>query len=219
MRDVVVRGGGRPHIVDYRPPSRHSGGPRERGGTPDMHTDETAIEAPTTERPTRRKPALLAAALVAFALLLLGACGDDDGGSDDTTTTTEAEEETTTTEDEDAEDEDEAEDEEAEEFDPSDGETEDGGEIAMDSETDSYCLAEGESVDYEITVPDGVDSTLIVTPYDGGDIVVEAAQETVDEGLSDEPEVLEGTGPIEETVTIYEFYGDAACFDFELTSS
>jgi hypothetical protein len=180
----------------------------------DLHTNDLDAAASTS----RRRPLWLAAGLAVLALLLLGACGDDGGDIADDTTTTAAEE-TTTTEDKDAEDEEaEDEDEEAEEFDPSDGDTEEGGSIAMNSETISDCLGPDESFDYDITVPSGTSSTLTVTPTDDIDIVVAGSQETVDDGLSGDPEYLEGDGPIEETITVYEFYGDSGCFELTLES-
>jgi hypothetical protein len=170
----------------------------------DLHTNDLGAAASTS----RRRPLWLAAGLAVLALVLLGACGSDDGdGDSDDTTTTTAAEETTTTEDE-----------EAEEFDPSDGDTEEGGSIAMNSETISDCLGPDESFDYDITVPSGTSSTLTVTPTDDIDIVVVGSQETVDDGLSGDPEYLEGEGPIEETITVYEFYGDPGCFELTLES-
>lgn len=174
-----------------------------------MDTETTTYETGAGRRARRRGPLLLAAALAVLALLL-GACGDDDGNTSDETTTT-ADEETTTTEDEEEE-------EEPEEFDPSEGEVEEGGAIAMNSETISDCLDEGESIDYEISVPDGSTGILTVTPDSSSDIVVETLSEIVDDGLSGEAEVLEGEGPIEETVAVYEFFGDAGCFELTLES-
>jgi hypothetical protein len=160
-----------------------------------------------------------------LALLLLGACGDDGGDIAEDTTTTTAEETTTTeAEDEDEESEDEesnADDEEreegdGEEFDPGDGETMEGGAISQGGETLSECLEEDQSIDFDIVLPEG--GTLTVTPTDGGDMVVETSSDIFDDGLSGDEEVLEATSEVDETVSVYEYWGYAACFELTVDS-
>lgn len=179
-----------------------------------MSMNETTTAESDGGRTDRRRPALLALVFGLLAVLLLGACGDDGvDRADDTTTTTAA------ADDEEGEEErEEREDEGVEVFDPSQGSSQQGGTIAMNSETISDCIGVNQSLDYQITVPAGSTATLTVTPDSSSDIVVETAQEIVDDGFTGEAEFLEGEGPIDETVTIYEYFGDAACFELRLDS-
>lgn len=95
-----------------------------------------------------------------------------------------------------------------------------GAVATIDGETGTIegSLTEGGMATHQIHVPAGVTATVTVTPTDDIDIVVEGSQESVDDGLSGDPEVLEGNGPIDETIEVSEFYDETGGYRITITS-
>jgi hypothetical protein len=187
---------------------------------------------------TKRSRSILAILGAALALVLLSACGDDGGVEAEPTTTTVAEQPQDDQQDEDADQDDDTNDDDSDQDDADDGNSDDDSNddsgsdddadvfeapddedaaIAEGSQTITGFLGSGESIDYDITIPDGVTAEVTVTPLDDIDVVVDTLSETVDDGLSGDSEYLEGDGPIEETITVSEYYGTSGAFEITLT--
>lgn len=84
------------------------------------------------------------------------------------------------------------------------------GEATIDGQaTVTGTLEADGAAEHIVVVPDGTAATVTVTPTDDIDLVVTAGSEEIDSGLSGEPEVLDGDGPLEQTIVITSFYREA----------
>jgi hypothetical protein len=194
----------------------------------------------TKRRGARSILAILGAAL---ALALLAGCGDDGGvEAEEAPTTTQAPPEDDQPEDDadqdddsdqDSNDDDSDDDSDQDDSNDDDSDDDDSGSdddadtfatpddedeaISEGSQTISGYLSSGQTIDYDISIPDGVTAEVTVTPLDDIDVVVDTLTETIDDGLSGDSEYLEGEGPIEETISVSEYYGYSGAFEITLT--
>lgn len=93
------------------------------------------------------------------------------------------------------------------------------GEATVDGQaTVTDTLEADVGAEHIVVIPDGTAATVTVTPTDNIDLVVTAGSEEFDSGLSGEPEVLEGDGPLEQIIVITSFYGEAGGYTITVST-
>lgn len=94
------------------------------------------------------------------------------------------------------------------------------GEATVDGQaTVTGTLEVDGEAEHIVVVPDGKVATLTVTTTDNIDLVVTAGSEKIDDGLSGEPEVLVGDGPIEQTIVITSYYNVAGGYTVTVSTT